>query len=258
VSSVDFSAVTEVPGNLVRPEALDMLRTRYEFAARLSEGRDVLEVACGPGPGLGLVASQARHVVGGDYTEQLVRLARQAYSGRIPVVQMDAQHLPFEAGSFDVVLVCEALYYLPDQAQFVAEAHRVLRPAGRLIVVSVNPLWRDFNPSPFSTGYHDAESTRRLLENGRFTTVISGAFRTTAPTVRDRAVSMVRRTAVRLGLIPKTMGGKETLKRLFYGELAVFPSELRDTMGVFHAPEPLSDESASENFKVLYAVGTRS
>lgn len=257
IRGTDFTDVTEAPGNRVRQEALDMLRTRYQFAADLSEGRDVLEVACGPGPGLGYVAARARRVVGGDYTGRLVRLARQHYGSRLPLVQLDGQRLPFSDGSFDVVLMCEALYYLPDQVLFVAEARRVLRPGGHLLIVSVNPKWPDFNPSPFSTTYLDADETRRLLERTGFDPAMNGAFRTVAPSARDRAVSVVKRAAVRLGFIPNTMKGKEMLKRLFFGELTPFPAELCPGMGAFHPPEPLPAGSSSDTFKVLFAVGTR-
>ena len=257
IRGTDFTDVTESPGNRVRQEALDMLRTRYQFAADLSEGRDVLEVACGPGLGLGCLAARARWVVGGDYTGRLVRLARQHYGSRLPLVQLDGQRLPFSDGSFDVVLMCEALYYLPDQALFVAEARRVLRPGGHLLIVSVNPKWLDFNPSPFSTKYLDADETRRMLERAGFDAAMSGAFRAVAPSARDRVVSVVKRAAVRLGFIPKTMKGKETLKRLFFGELAPFPAELCPGMGGFNPPEPLPAVAATDACKVLFAVGTK-
>jgi len=49
----DYSTVTEVPGVLVTGEAFRMAHSRYAFAAEHCEGRDVLEIACGAGPGLG-------------------------------------------------------------------------------------------------------------------------------------------------------------------------------------------------------------
>jgi len=234
-----------------------MLRTRYEYAAQLGEGKDVIEVACGSGPGLGYLAARARRLVGGDYTEQLVRLCRQTYGAKVPVVQLDGQHLPFADESVDLVLICEALYYLPDQAAFVSEARRVLRAGGHLLIVSVNPSWADFNPSPLSTTYLDAEETRRLLQEADFATDIRGAFLARTPSARDRVVSTVKRIAVRVGLIPKTMKGKELLKRLFFGALTPFPAELKDGMGTFSPPVAIASGAPSSVFKVIYAVGTR-
>jgi hypothetical protein len=86
---------------------------------------------------------------------------------------------------------------------------------------------------------------------------MNGAFRTVASSASDRAVSIVKRAAVRLGFIPKTMKGKEALKRLFFGELTPFPAELCPGMGAFNPPEPLSAGSMSDVFKVLFAVGMR-
>jgi len=253
----DFADVTETPGNLVRQEAIDMLCTRYEYAARLGEGKDVIEVACGSGPGLASLAARARRLVGGDYTARLVQQARQTYGDRVPLVQLDGQHLPFADQSFDLVLLCEALYYLPDQAGFVSEARRVLRPGGNLLIVSVNPKWVDFNPSPLSTTYLDAEQSRRLLQDADLETAISGAFLAPLPSARDRAVSIVKRIAMRIGVLPKTMKGKELLKRLFFGALTPFPAELTDGMGAFHPPVAIPIGAPSSAFKVIYAVGTR-
>lgn len=47
---------------------------------------------------------------------------------------MDAQELPFQDATFDVVLLLEAIYYLPHAEKFMAEARRVLRPDGILFI----------------------------------------------------------------------------------------------------------------------------
>ena len=71
------------PANIkVTPEGAAMLYTRYRFAARFCEGKDVLEVGCATGMGLGYLARHARSVVGGDFTESLLRKAQSHYRGR--------------------------------------------------------------------------------------------------------------------------------------------------------------------------------
>jgi protein-L-isoaspartate O-methyltransferase len=62
MSGIDYSDVTEAHGNQITREALAMMCTRYVFAARLSDGRDVLEVGCGAGQGLGVLRERARRV----------------------------------------------------------------------------------------------------------------------------------------------------------------------------------------------------
>ena len=102
---MDYSEVTEAVGNRITQEALSMLYTRYWMAASVGQGKDVLEVACGSGQGLGYLAGKANRVVGGDYTEKLLRTAQRHYRGRIPLVRFDAHELPFKEGTFDLVIL---------------------------------------------------------------------------------------------------------------------------------------------------------
>jgi len=255
MSGIDYSHVTEAHGNEITREALEMMCTRYVFAARFSERRDVLEVACGAGQGLGVLGGHARRVVGADYTAALLDMARGHYADRVPLARVDAQRLPFADGSFDVVVMYEALYYLANPDAFIAEARRVLRPGGQLIVCTVNREWVDFNPSPFSTAYHSATELRALLEHGGFQTAMFAAFPVQQASLRDHVVSIVKRTAVTLGLVPKTMRGKRLLKRLFFGRLVVFPPELREDMAPYREPVPLAGGGQVSGYKVLYAVG---
>lgn len=79
----DFSAVTEQPGSGATGEQLARMYQRYRTVADRSSGKRVLEVGCGAGQGLGYVARQARSVVGGDYTANLLGMAQAQYAGRI-------------------------------------------------------------------------------------------------------------------------------------------------------------------------------
>jgi SAM-dependent methyltransferase len=257
MTAVDYSGVTEVVGNRLTREALSMLYTRYAFGAGLAEDRDVLEVACGCGPGLGYLAKRARRVLGGDCTASLLARAARHYQGAIPLVQLDAQALPFRSASFGAVLLFEALYYLGEPRRFVAEAERVLRRPGCLVISTVNREWSDFNPSPLSTRYLSGRELGALLRECGFDTTIYGAFPVMRGSARARAVSVVRRTAVRLRLIPPTMKGKEMLKRLFLGRLIECPPEIGDAMAPYCPPAPLRTDAPIRDYKVLFAVGHR-
>ena len=63
-----------------------MVYTRYRFAADFCRRRRVLEVACGPGVGLGYLARHAGEIVGGDLTGSLLGQARRSLRGVIPLV----------------------------------------------------------------------------------------------------------------------------------------------------------------------------
>ena len=104
-----------------------MLYTRYHLASQFSSGKDVLEVACGAGIGLGYLAKRARKAVGGDYSESLLRCVQSHYRSRVPLLRLDAHQLPFGDGSFDTVLLFETIYYLAEPGKFLDECSRVLR-----------------------------------------------------------------------------------------------------------------------------------
>lgn len=255
-TSADYATVTEVPGCGATAEQLSMLYTRYYLAAELADGKDVLEVACGPGIGLSYLARRARQIVGGDIDPKLVELAKRACGGRATVVCLDAANLPFSDGSFDVVLLMEAIYYLPSPERFLAEARRVLRPGGVLFISSVNREWPGFNPSPFSHRYFSAAELAELLCEMGFSVEISVGFPTAHSGARQKLIDVARRIAVRLHLIPKTMSGKAWLKRLFYGRLLPLPTELSDTTGNFRQPIPVDVPTTPlRDYKVIYAVG---
>jgi len=84
----DYTTVTEIPGNKATKENLQMLYSRYHWASQFVEGKEVLEVGCGPGIGLGYLAKTAKRVVGGDYDKDLVKIAQNYYQGKIDVLSM--------------------------------------------------------------------------------------------------------------------------------------------------------------------------
>jgi ubiquinone/menaquinone biosynthesis C-methylase UbiE len=253
----NFETVTEVPGVKASPEQLSMLYTRYAYAASYCGGKDVLEVACGSGPGLGYLATKARTVVGGDLTWSLLRMAHSHYSSRITLVQLDAQALPFPRETFDVVLLYEAIYYLPNPERFLNECRRVLRDHGKVILCSVNKEWADFNPSPFSTHYYSAKELTSLFANNQYTVELKVGFPIAQQSLFARLISVVKRLAVGLRLMPKTMKGKEMLKRIVFGSLLPLPSEVQDGMAAYYPPVTIQNSNPIATFKVLYATGTK-
>jgi 2-polyprenyl-3-methyl-5-hydroxy-6-metoxy-1,4-benzoquinol methylase len=75
--ATDYCTVTELPGSNATKEQLARLYHRYHFAAGFCEGKDVLEVACGAGQGLGYLARKAKSVVGGDYGRRCKELLQR-------------------------------------------------------------------------------------------------------------------------------------------------------------------------------------
>lgn len=100
-------------------------------AVRIGGSDSVLDVATGPGYVAGAAASRAARVVGVDFSAQQLDLARSRYPG-ITFQQGDAGELPFDSGSFDVVVSNFGMPHFPDPQRFLQEAFRVLRGAGRV------------------------------------------------------------------------------------------------------------------------------
>ena len=254
----DYTTVTESPGQNASGEQLQRLFTRYHFAYQQAEGKDILEAACGTGIGLGYLAKRARKVVGGDIDEGNLVLAHKQYADRphIELRQFDAHTLPFVNQAFDMVMLYEAVYYLKKPEEFIKEAWRVLRRNGIIIICSVNKDWADFNPSPYSLRYFSAPELAELLEQNGFTQVaLYGDCAAQANTIKEKIISFIKRTAVRLNLIPKTMKDRELLKKIFFGKLSPLPPEVYEGMAAYQAPETIDRKLPNRQYKVLFALG---
>ncbi len=255
----DFTRVTEAPSDRATADQLRMLYTRYRLAADLAIGRNVLEVACGSGVGVGLLEARAARVVTGDIDGNNCRIVVETYAGRpgISVTQFDAQAIPFGVGSFDLLILFEALYYLADAEAFFGEAYRVLSDEGILVISMVNCEWVGFNASPYSMHYFTAAELQEALAGNGYQARLYAGFPDEGSRPADRLVRAIRQQAVRLRLIPKTMKKKEWLKRLFYGRLEPIPRELRDNCVSCETLEQISGDSDTRRFRMIYAIATK-
>lgn len=250
----DYTVVTEVPGGRATTEQLARLYHRYHTAAQYCEGKQVLEVACGAGLGLGYLARKAGKVVGGDYMSQLLQIAQGRYNGRVRLAQLDAHALPFGNATFDVVILFEAIYYLADPAKFLIESHRVLGNDGLLLICTVNKDWSEFARSALSTTYFSVPELHTLLTEHGFDAEFFAAFPASATSVKHKAVAVLRRVAIALNVVPMTLQSRELFKRLFYGALSAMPPEVQDGMAEVYPLLPIPHHVPDDRFKVLYVA----
>lgn len=254
-----FSQITETPGIGATREQLAMLATRYGLAARHAGTGPVLEVACGTGIGLGLLADAAGSAVGSDIDPDNVRIAMGTWSDdkRIQVVAGDAAQLTHPDGTFTAVVCFEALYYFPDLPRCLTEMVRVLRPGGKIVLCTVNPGWSGFNRSPFSREYPTPATLSPLLATLGCHVEVFGGFPDHPRGLVSRLIGTIRSVAVRFHLIPGSMRGKELLKKLFLGGTVPMPARLTPHIAPSEPLLPLGNDTATAPVKVFYLVATR-
>lgn len=152
----------------------------YEHLAPRCAGKQVLEAGCGEGYGADLIAGVARRVIGVDYDEAAVAHVRAHYP-RVQAVCGNLAELPLSDGQVDAVVSLQVIEHLWDQAGFVRECARVLRPSGQLMVSTPNRITfspgRDTPLNPFHTRELNAGELTQLLVAGGFSQVsMSGVF----------------------------------------------------------------------------------
>ena len=172
----------------------------YQRLAKHCVGRDVLEAGCGEGYGADLLAGVARRVVALDYDAAAVAHVASRYP-RVEVMQANLAELPLPDASVDVVVNFQVIEHLWDQAQFVSECARVLRPSGVLMVSTPNRITfspgRDTPINPFHTRELNADELTRAAARGGFLPRCRSAGCSTARGCRRWTLATAARSSTR-------------------------------------------------------------
>ncbi len=125
--SVDDASVDQAIGSLLADQPVD----------------DLLDIGTGTGRMLELFGPAARDAIGVDLSSDMLHVARanlnRAGLSRCGVRKADMYQLPFPDHRFDTVTIHQVLHYADDPARVIAEAQRVLRPGGRLLIADFAP-----------------------------------------------------------------------------------------------------------------------
>ena len=114
----------------------------YERIGKVVRGKDVLELATGPGMIARHIAPHANHVVATDFAPKMIETARKAKNPEnVRFEVADATSLRFMDKSFDVVVIANALHIIPNPEKALAEIRRVLKDDG--VLIAPNFIFRE-------------------------------------------------------------------------------------------------------------------
>ena len=252
----EYHTITELPGTQVTETQLRRAHQRYLFATKYCNGKRVLELGCGGGQGLEILSKNAKQVFGCDIDNSNLKMCMSTYANhpKIEILRMDAQKLEFEEESVNAIVLFETIYYLKDIKKFFQDAYRVLSNFGHLIICTANKDLHDFNPSPFSTEYLSVPELYNLCTSNGFDTRMYASF----PDVNDglifKLVSFIKRTAVKLKLMPKTMKGKVLLRKIFLGNMIEYPTKLSQDLYDYEDPISIPNDKIDTVHTAIFAV----
>jgi SAM-dependent methyltransferase len=142
---------------------------RYCAAANLTNGRRVLDAACGEGYGSALLALRAAAVIGVDIGAEAVAHAKSRYRrSNLTYIQASVIALPLAAASVDMIVSFETIEHLAEQREMLAEFRRVLAPGGVLVLSSPNrPVYNESGDvaNAFHVRELDRDELKKLLDD---------------------------------------------------------------------------------------------
>lgn len=134
----------------------------YTEAAKQVRG-NVLEIGCGWGRGLELLTKAADHYTGIDKNADLIAALSAAY----PASTFIATNIPPLAGladtTFDYIVTFQVIEHIENDELFIKEAHRVLKPGGKLLLTTVNKTF-SLTRNPWHVREYTADELRKLIQ----------------------------------------------------------------------------------------------
>ena len=140
----------------------------YEWVAERCTGRDVVDMACGEGYGVDVLARRARRVTGVDANPEAHEHARLKYTR--PGVRFVRDLVESYEEPCDAVVFLQTIEHVPDPADVLRHFRRMLRPDGTVYVSTPNlltlaPPGADKSDNPWHLKEYRAEEFRGLCES---------------------------------------------------------------------------------------------
>jgi len=124
--------------------------TYYKYLPKILQwnkykDKKVLEIGCGVGTEILQFAKNESIVIGIDLTKKAIEITKkrfELYKFKGRFMQADAENLPFEDNTFDLVYSLGVLHHTPNTKKAIREAYRVLKPNGKIIILLYAKGWK--------------------------------------------------------------------------------------------------------------------
>ncbi|MDR0922611.1 MAG: methyltransferase domain-containing protein [Lactobacillales bacterium] len=105
----------------------------------LTPSEVVLDVGCANGKLLSMLSEKNPKFIGAgiDLSDEMIKMAESRYP-EFSFVQGNAEHLPFDSGTFDQIICSASFHHFPHPEEFLKEAYRVLKPGGKLLIAEIH------------------------------------------------------------------------------------------------------------------------
>ncbi len=127
----------------------------------------VADLGCGTGHIAAEIAPFVHRVIGVDNSAAMLKAARRrlANLSNVELRRGELTSIPIDDASCDAALIVLALTYVPDPAAAIAEAARILKPGGKVVIIDLLPHDRDDFRRQMNQHWpgFDHESVRRWL-----------------------------------------------------------------------------------------------
>ena len=150
----------------------------YELIRPIVRHKTVLELATGTGVIAKHIVNAAAHIEATDASPEMIAEAKRVnQSAKLHFSVQDMFHLPYTDGSFDVIIVANALHIVPQPEKALQEIKRVLKDDGVLIAPTFTHAGNSFSGKvkaffmklagfPLQSKWTSAEYLRFLSQNG--------------------------------------------------------------------------------------------
>jgi ubiquinone/menaquinone biosynthesis C-methylase UbiE len=125
-------ALREIPEGTRR---IEELRYRMLSSKVPKESKKVLEIGCGNGELIRMLAEEGHECVALDLSKnRLAKIMNMAKKLDVAQIQGDATNIPLQKLSIDVIMCSEVLEHIKDYEKVLKQMNRILKPHGRIVV----------------------------------------------------------------------------------------------------------------------------